>query len=73
MIQENNWVINAKKGKGKFPVFHGNVERVSPIYANKNRVPELGPTEDIKTNNNKVNRDKQQDHLEERGCFLCVL
>ena len=29
IIQENNWVITTKKGKGKFQLFCGNVE---PIY-----------------------------------------
>ena len=29
VIQENNWVITTKKGKGKFQLFCGNVE---PIY-----------------------------------------
>ena len=32
IIQENNWVITTKKGKGKLPLFSGNVERVSPVY-----------------------------------------
>ena len=32
IIQENNWVITTKKGKGKFPLFCGNVEQVIPIY-----------------------------------------
>ena len=32
IIQENNWVISTKKGKGKLPLFCGNVERVIPIY-----------------------------------------
>ena len=26
IIQENNWVITIKKGKGKLPLFHGNGE-----------------------------------------------
>ena len=33
MIQENNWAITIKKGKGKLPLFCGNIERVIPIYA----------------------------------------
>ena len=33
IIQEKNWVIAAKKGKGKLPLFCGNGERVIPIYA----------------------------------------
>ena len=34
IIQENNWVITTKKkGKGKLPIFCGNIERVIPIYA----------------------------------------
>ena len=33
IIQENNWVITTKKGKGKLPLFRGNGERVNPIYA----------------------------------------
>ena len=32
IIQENNRVITTKKGKGKLPLFRGNVERVIPIY-----------------------------------------
>ena len=34
IIQDKNWVITTKKGKGKLPLFHGNVERVIPIYDN---------------------------------------
>ena len=30
---ENNRVITTEKGKGKLPLFSGNVERVIPIYA----------------------------------------
>ena len=37
-IQENNWVINTKKGKGNFPLFYGNGERKIPIYAFTNNV-----------------------------------
>ena len=33
IIQEKNWVITTKKGKGKLPLFCGNGERVIPIYA----------------------------------------
>ena len=32
ILQDNNRVINKKKGKGELPLFHGNVERVIPIY-----------------------------------------
>ena len=32
IIQENNWVITTKKGKGKLPLFCGNGEQVNPIY-----------------------------------------
>ena len=32
IIQENNWVIPPKKGKGQLPIFCGNGERVNPIY-----------------------------------------
>ena len=32
IIQEKNWVITTKKGKGKLPLFCGNVERVFSIY-----------------------------------------
>ena len=32
IIQEKNWVITTKKGKGKLPLFYGNGERVIPIY-----------------------------------------
>ena len=32
IIQDNNRVITIKKGKGKLPLFHGNVERVIPMY-----------------------------------------
>ena len=32
-VQENNWVINIKKGKGKLPLFCVNVEWLIPIYA----------------------------------------
>ena len=35
IIQEKNWVITTKKGKGKLPLFRGNVERVIPIYDSK--------------------------------------
>ena len=31
-MQDNNWVMNIKKGKGKLPLFRGNGERVIPIY-----------------------------------------
>ena len=31
-IQWNNWVVIIKKGKGKLPLFCGNVERVISIY-----------------------------------------
>ena len=31
-IQDNNWVINTKKGKGKLTLFRGNVEHVIPVY-----------------------------------------
>ena len=31
-IQENNWVITTKKGKGKLLLFHGNGERLFTIY-----------------------------------------
>ena len=33
IIQENNWVITTKKGKGKLPLFYGNRELEIPIYA----------------------------------------
>ena len=33
IIQENNWVITTKKGKGKWPLFFGNLEHAIPIYA----------------------------------------
>ena len=33
IIQEKNWVITAKKGKGKLPLFCGNIEQVITIYA----------------------------------------
>ena len=33
IIQENNLLITTKKGKGKLPLFHGNVKREIPIYA----------------------------------------
>ena len=32
IIQEKNWVITTKKGKGKLPLFYGNGEQVIPIY-----------------------------------------
>ena len=32
-MQENNWLITSKKGKGKLPLFFGNGDRVIPIYA----------------------------------------
>ena len=32
MIQENNWVITTKNGKGKLPIFCGKGERLIPIY-----------------------------------------
>ena len=31
IIQDNNWVIATKKGKGKLPLFRGNGERVIPF------------------------------------------
>ena len=31
-IQENNWVISKKKGKGESPLFCGNREQVVLIY-----------------------------------------
>ena len=35
IIQENNWVIATKNGKGKVPLFCGNVEWVIPINGQK--------------------------------------
>ena len=35
IIQENNWVINIKKGKVKLPLFRGNAEWVIPTYVSK--------------------------------------
>ena len=32
IIQENNWVITTKKGKGKLPLFFGNGEWLITIY-----------------------------------------
>ena len=32
IIQEKNWLISTKKGKGKLPLFSGNGERLIPIY-----------------------------------------
>ena len=32
MIQESNWVITIKRGKGKLALFRGNREWVIPIY-----------------------------------------
>ena len=32
IIQDNNWGITTKKGKGKFPLFCGNIEWVIPLY-----------------------------------------
>ena len=32
IIPENNWATTIKKGKGKLPLFIGNVEQVIPIY-----------------------------------------
>ena len=37
IIQENNWVITKKKGKGKLPLFRGNVEQVIPIYGSNHK------------------------------------
>ena len=39
IIQENNWVVTTKKGKGKLPIFHGNGVRVNPIYASHDQPP----------------------------------
>ena len=39
IIQENNWVITTKKGKGKLPLFCGNVEQVITIYGLNNIHP----------------------------------
>ena len=33
IIQEKNWAITTKKGKGKLPLFCGNIERLIPVYA----------------------------------------
>ena len=33
ILLDNNWVITAKKGKGKLPIFCGNGKRVIPIYS----------------------------------------
>ena len=33
IIQDNNWIITTKKGKGKLPLFRSNVERVITFYA----------------------------------------
>ena len=38
IMQDNNWVITAKKGNGKLPLFCGNGEQVLPIYALNHRV-----------------------------------
>ena len=35
IIQEKNWAITTKKGKGKLPLLCGNGEQVIPIYASK--------------------------------------
>ena len=35
IMQENNWEITTKKGKGKLPLFRGNGKRVIPIYAQR--------------------------------------
>ena len=32
IIQDNNRLLTPKKGKGKLPLFYGNVERVFLIY-----------------------------------------
>ena len=32
IMQENNWVITTKKGKGKLPLFCGDVELLFPFY-----------------------------------------
>ena len=32
MIQEDNWVITTKNGKGKLPLFCGDGERIITIY-----------------------------------------
>ena len=32
IIQKNNLLITTKKGKGKLPLFSGDVERLIPIY-----------------------------------------
>ena len=33
IIQNNNWLITTKKGKGELPLFFGDGERFIPIYA----------------------------------------
>ena len=33
IMQDNNWVITTKKGKGRLPLFFGNGEWVITIYA----------------------------------------
>ena len=33
IIQDNNWVITTKNGKGILTFFHGNREQLIPIYA----------------------------------------
>ena len=32
IMKDNDWVIIAKNSQGKLPLFHGNGERVIPIY-----------------------------------------
>ena len=38
IIQENNWIITTKKGKGKLPLFSGTVEWVIPVYVKKRTI-----------------------------------
>ena len=33
IIQENNWIITTKNGKGKLPLFNGEGERVITVYS----------------------------------------
>ena len=43
IMQENNIVINKKKGKGKLPLFRGNGKWVIPIYGDKDRNVQASP------------------------------
>ena len=41
-MQEKNWIISTKKGKGTIPLFRGNGGQVIPIYGCQILISEIG-------------------------------